>query len=126
VTTIREAQEQVKEFRQKVLPPGVTFNDQFGKLLEEVAETLKAYNKGDRTLLADGLGDTLYVLLGCAGLAGVDLQSVFEKIHASNMTKTRDGTLSPKGEGYVAPKLDITCSYCGNPYGSTGCQRSHG
>lgn len=105
MTTIREAQHKVVEFRDKVLPPDLTFSKQFGKFLEETAEFYKAHQKDHRVELVDGLGDTLYVLLGLANLSGVDLETAFDRIHESNMTKTRDGSLSPKGLGFKPPEL---------------------
>lgn len=105
--TVKQAQAQVKEFQVKILPPDLTFAQQFGKLLEEVAETYQAFTRHDQVEVVDGLGDAFYVLLGLANLYGVDLGRSFEEIHSSNMTKTRDGSLSPKGEGFVRPDLRI-------------------
>lgn len=103
--TLRGCQELVARFHEKCLPPGVTPKDQFMKLVEEVGELAVGLHKGSRVLTADALADCLYVLCGIANRGGYDLAVLFDEVHASNMTKTMDGGLSPKGPGYVAPKL---------------------
>lgn len=107
--TLRGCQELVARFHEKVLPPGVTAQDQFMKLVEEVGELAVGLHKDSRVLTADALADCLYVLCGIANLGGYDLADLFDTVHASNMTKTRDGGLSPKGAGYVPPKIVEGC-----------------
>lgn len=96
---------QVRQFHQLVLPHHVTIRDQYLKLVEEVGELAKGLHKQEERLITDAIGDTLYVLIGIANLHGIDLGEVFTKIHDSNMTKTRDGSLSPKGPNYQEPQL---------------------
>lgn len=103
--TLRGCQELVARFHEKVLPEDVSPRDQFLKLVEEVGELSKGLTKRDRLLVADALADILYVLCGIANLGGFDLAELFDTVHASNMTKTRDGGLSPKGAGYRPPKF---------------------
>lgn len=117
---LRSMQAQVQEFHARVLPPGVTPQVQFLKLVEEVGELARALHKGDRVLTVDGLADCLYVLLGISNLCNVDLTTAFLAVHASNMTKMGDGTLSPRGARYIAPVLGglagtILCNACSAP-----------
>lgn len=66
---------------------------------EEVSETFEAMHESllvaDSTLalaqVADGLTDTIYVLIGTALEYGIDIDRVFAEVHRSNMTKTVDG-----------------------------------
>lgn len=104
--TLLDMQEAVKRFHAKVLPPGVIPSQQFLKLVEEVGELAVGLHKQRPDLVQDALGDCLYVLLGMANLSGVDLTATFNAVHRSNMTKTGDGSLSPKGVGYTAPAFD--------------------
>lgn len=107
--TLRGCQQLVARFQEKVLPPGLTAKDQFMKLVEEVGELAVGLHKDSRVLTADALADCLYVLCGIANMGGYDLAVLFDEVHASNMTKTRDGGLSPKGAGYVPPKFTEGC-----------------
>ena len=47
----------------------------------------------DLVELADGLGDGIYVVKGTAVACGIDLEPIFESIHASNIDKFRDGCI---------------------------------
>lgn len=105
--TLRGCQELVARFHEKVLPEDVSPRDQFLKLVEEVGELAVGLTKRDRLLVADALADILYVLCGIANLGGHDLAVLFDEVHSSNMTKTRDGGLSPKGAGYRPPALNV-------------------
>jgi len=60
--------------------------------------------------VADGLGDLAYVIAGAGVTWGIELGSVCEEIHRSNMTKTpgnrrEDGKIL-KGPNYTPPDLD--------------------
>lgn len=107
--SISGAQQLVARFHEKVLPRGITPQQQMLKLIEEVGELARGLHKDDDVLIADALGDCLYVLLGIANQCHVQLDEVFDEVHASNMTKTRDGTMSPKGDGFVPPRLCNAC-----------------
>lgn len=100
------AQEQVKQFHIAKLPPGVDPRHQGLKLVEEVGELAAALLKNDQRATADGLADAFYVLLGLANLTGVDLETAFEAVHRSNMTKLPSGGINPtKGVDFQEPKL---------------------
>jgi NTP pyrophosphatase (non-canonical NTP hydrolase) len=104
--TLWDAQQDVAVFYRAKLPEGITAKVQFLKLVEEVGELADGLLKEDGRLTADALGDCLYVLLGIANLSGVDLETTFQKIHFSNMTKTKTGSVNPgKLAGYQEPKL---------------------
>jgi predicted HAD superfamily Cof-like phosphohydrolase len=103
--TVFNCQVMVRAFHKRALPPNITFADQLHKLVEEVGELHRAHLKVDRHGVIDALADTLYVLLGLANLSEVDLEKAFLAVHQSNMTKTRDGTLSPRGGDYRPPEV---------------------
>lgn len=54
---------------------------------EELDETLQAAQTNDMVEVADGLADLLYFIVGQAIRAGIDIDSVFDEVHRSNMTK---------------------------------------
>ena len=56
---------------------------------EENDEYLEACEKGDLTLIADALGDKMYILFGSIIAHGLQhkIEEVFNEIHRSNMSK---------------------------------------
>lgn len=104
---VHVAQYKVREFLSQKLPYAERRN-QVLKLVEEVGELADAVLRDAKDPVADALGDCFYVLLGIANLSGVDLETVFEKIHESNMTKLAagKGEANPtKGPSYQEPRL---------------------
>lgn len=79
-------------------------------MLEEAVECMEALAIEDDVLLADGLADLAYVVLGTAETFRVPLKEAFDEVHRSNMTKTRqagDGLLKAgKGAAYDPPNLE--------------------
>lgn len=70
---------------------------------EEVKETIKAIKDGDLTEIADGICDSIYVLLGTAweyGL-GPKMNELFAEVHRSNMSKLHDGKVVKREDGKV-------------------------
>lgn len=61
-------------------------------LAEEYQEYLDAVSCGTLVDLADALADMVYIIYGTALTYGIDLDSVLEEVHRSNMTK-----LGPEG-----------------------------
>lgn len=76
---------------------------------EETEELDEALQNKDLIKTADALADILYVVLGTAVSAGINIGPVFEEVHRSNMTKTGggkrgDGKVS-KGANYQPPDI---------------------
>lgn len=61
-------------------------------MLEENEEYLDACKKGDINLIADALGDQMYILFGTIISHGLQhkIEEVFDEIHRSNMSKLDD------------------------------------
>ena len=59
---------------------------------EENDEYLEACQKGDINLIADALGDQMYILFGTIITHGLQhkIEEVFDEIHRSNMSKLDD------------------------------------
>src|ERR1700712_2044034 len=69
---------------------------------EEVAELRQAAVAGDLVGIADALADIIYVAYGSAHVYGIDLDSVLDEVHASNMTKLgADGRPIRRADGKV-------------------------
>lgn len=68
---------------------------------EELQETLDAFEAGDVVEVADGIADSIWVLLGLASSIGIDMQPVWEEVTASNMSKTVDGTVIKREDGKI-------------------------
>jgi predicted HAD superfamily Cof-like phosphohydrolase len=60
---------------------------------EENDEYLEACEKGDLTLIADALGDKMYILFGSIIAHGLQykIEEIFHEIHRSNMSKLDEG-----------------------------------
>jgi len=84
-------------------------------IAEEFEEYREAIKNRDMVAVADALTDLLYVIYG-AGLAyGIDLDTAFNIVHASNMSKLgpdgkpiyrEDGKVQ-KGPGFFEPDLSV-------------------
>ena len=83
---------------------------------EELNELKEAINKNDIVEVADALTDILYVTYGAGHSFGVDLDSCFDEVQRSNMSKLgEDGKpiynehgKVMKGPNYFAPNLKKT------------------
>jgi predicted HAD superfamily Cof-like phosphohydrolase len=78
-------------------------------ILEEVNETLKAMDENDLVEIADGIADSIVVLLGTAVTYGIDLRPVWDEVHRTNMAK-KDGPIRADGkklkpEGWKPPDI---------------------
>ena len=66
---------------------------------EEVQETIDAIatHPNDLALVADGIGDSIVVLLGTAVTYGIDMRPIWDIIHKTNMAK-KGGKLREDGK----------------------------
>lgn len=116
---MKTQQQMVREFHENC---GATIGDKPGSLTtsdiqlrmslmeEELGEFWIAAKDEDLVGMADALGDLLYVVLGTAVSAGIDMEPIFNEIHRSNMTKFIDGKRRDdgkwmKGPSYAPPDL---------------------
>lgn len=67
-------------------------------LHQQLAYFHKSFDKPDFVETIDGLCDLIYVVLGTAVAAGVNLEPFFEEVHRSNMDKEGGAT---RGDGKV-------------------------
>ena len=87
-------------------------------LEEEVSEFVTASEKGDLIGITDALADIVYVAYGTALTYGIDLDSVLQEVHRSNMSKLgsdgmplirSDGKVL-KSEHYFPPDIEAVLS----------------
>jgi len=87
---------------------------------EEVGETLTAIDEGDLVEVADGIADSIVVLVGTALEFGIDLTAVWDEVHRSNMSKfppcpecqgSGEGSMA-YGYGIVAEGQPTACPVC--------------
>ena len=60
-------------------------------ITEEYKETLSAFKDNDMIEVADGLADMVWVIMGMCNSCGIDFDSVWQEVKASNMSKFPDG-----------------------------------
>jgi len=56
-------------------------------IIEEIGETIIAVANGDEIEAADGIGDSIVVLLGLAVICNLPIDSIMKEIQKSNMSK---------------------------------------
>lgn len=89
-----------------------------GEEVDEVLQELPVYRPGggkmDKAAFTKELADLLYVVYGCAVTFGLPIDEVFDRVHASNMSKLgddgkplyrEDGKVL-KGPNYKKPDLE--------------------
>lgn len=72
---------------------------------EELKELEEALEANDTVKVADGLADLIYVLTGSAVTWGIDIASVFDEVHRSNMTKKPENR---RADGKVLKDADFS------------------
>jgi len=76
---------------------------------EEMEETLDALDRSDIVDIADGIADSIVVLLGTAVTYGIDIRPIWNIVHESNMAKVggpmREDGKRLKPEGWEPPKI---------------------
>ncbi len=108
----------MKTFGQEVKTKPSFSTDKINKLRldlikEELTELTEAMNNNDLLEVADALTDILYVTYGAGHAFGIDLDSCFEEVQNSNMSKLGDNGKPiynesgkvMKGPNYFKPDL---------------------
>lgn len=76
---------------------------------EEIDETINAILSNDIEEIADGIVDSIVVLIGTALVYGIDIRPVWDEIHKTNMAKAggafRDDGKLLKPEGWKEPDI---------------------
>lgn len=90
-------------------PPRDTREFRIGIIAEEITETFSAMQNEDLPGVADGIVDSIYVLIGAAVTYGIDLRPVWDEVHRANMAKDggalRDDQKVAKPPGWVPPDV---------------------
>ncbi len=79
-------------------------------IVEETAEFAAAASNGELVEMADALADLLYVTYGTAVTLGINLQPIFQIVHAANVTKSggKQGSgKQMKGTDFKSPTAAI-------------------
>lgn len=78
-------------------------------ITEEVNETLMALEQDDLVEIADGIADSIVVLLGTAVTYGIDIRPIWDEVHRTNMAKkggpVREDGKKLKPEGWQPPDI---------------------
>lgn len=92
VTEMMEMMNQITEYTDEVKQL------RYDLIHEEVVnELLPALQKDDLVNIADGIADSIVVLIGTSIALGVDMGPIWEAVHNSNMAK-KDGPIAPNGK----------------------------
>ena len=79
------------------------------ELSEEVGELLDALGQEDLVGIADGVVDSLVVILGTATTYGIDIRPIWDAVHKANMLKAngpmREDGKRLKPEGWTHPDI---------------------
>ena len=76
-------------------------------ITEEYQETLSAFENSDLIEVADGLADMVWVIMGMCNSCGIDFDSVWKEVKASNMSKFPDGKAIKNEHGKVISNLTL-------------------
>ena len=68
---------------------------------EEYQETLSAFKTNDMIEVADGLADMVWVIMGMCNSCGIDFDSVWQEVKASNMSKFPNGKAIKNEHGKI-------------------------
>jgi len=72
-------------------------NLRYNLIKEEMGEVLRAILQNDVVGVADGIADSIVVLLGTAVTYGIDIRPVWDEVHRTNMAK-KGGKLREDGK----------------------------
>jgi len=70
-------------------------------ITEEYQETLSAFESSDLIEVADGLADMVWVIMGMCNSCGIDFDSVWQEVKASNMSKFPNGKAIKNEHGKI-------------------------
>ena len=70
-------------------------------ITEEYQETLSAFENSDLIEVADGLADMVWVIMGMCNSCGIDFDSVWQEVKASNMSKFPNGKAIKNEHGKI-------------------------
>lgn len=96
-------------------------------ILEECSKLLIAMGRCDEIQIADGIADSIYVILGAAVIYNIPVETVYNEVHRSNMTKGFIKGIEKrvagvyKGNGYEPPDIE-TAIYDGRKTGVGGTE----
>ena len=79
------------------IPPFEVVDLQSNLVKEEIQETFDAILEKDLPKIADGIIDSIVVLLGLAVVYGIDVGPIWEEVHKANMSKV-DGPVREDGK----------------------------
>jgi predicted HAD superfamily Cof-like phosphohydrolase len=78
-------------------------------IMEEVGELCAALGQNDLIKIADGMADSIVVILGTAVSYGIDMEGIWEEVHRANMAKVGGGKSevgkSLKPPGWAPPRI---------------------
>ena len=76
---------------------------------EEIKEVMQAHQQRDLVEVADGIADSIVVLLGMAVNYGIDLRPIWDEVHKTNMAKlggpVREDGKRLKPDGWQPPDV---------------------
>jgi len=87
------------------IPPQDRQRLRYSLIQEEVNETLQAILRDDLVEIADGIADSIVVLVGTALEYGIPLERVWKEVHRSNMSKFPECEACD-GRGVFCPDCD--------------------
>lgn len=117
----------VREFHEKFFPGSIPTSPRIPPssvrqlwitlVEEETAELLKALREDDLVMVADGVADLIYVILGTAVHYGIPFPAIWEAVHGANMKKIGGGRRSDgkvlKPEDWSSPDIAAILSKYG-------------
>lgn len=116
---MNKAQKDVQEFHEKfgvpvkkhpIIPSAARSWLRLSLIREEIDELWEATLNKDLVKIADGITDSIYVLIGMAIEFGIDISPIWDEVHKTNMAKEGGGKSQEgkilKPDGWVAPDIE--------------------
>lgn len=111
---MNKMQQQVEEFHRTFghpigatpqLPTDEMRDLRYRLMLEELDEFAEASFQNDLPEMADAIVDLLYFAFGTASVMGIDIEPLFDAVHAANMDKLDPETKLPVPHPTIAGKI---------------------